>query len=501
MRGRTHHPLHAAAVILTGLALSTAAASAWSGCKEDEEGSGSDPSTVETYGAEVTVTVVGRGRVTGQPKGIDCPGTCFARIAFLPGAIDAAVTGISLAVEPGTFAHFVKWTFEAIPTAIKSFGPDSCSPLKRTSIIPAGIDPLAYAITLPLGEGAADPPAGREKECATFARTAFSYVATATFADDGEDSGILDASAPPAFSTPVSGVEAREVGVTGGVVYWRYQTLGDNRSGIAAAHTGGGSARVVVDASDLITSFDVDAHVVYQRGGQSTLWVIPSGSFTAASPIQLQNAPFCDAVTSHATNVYCRVPSGGAQHYIYQWAASGGSANYLYAVQRGFDLAVDDAALYFSEESGGGPGAALIRSGSRSSGGGPTGTIVIGQTTPRDLRVQSGYLFWLDGVPTTTGLRSARAALANGINARELVVIPAARLIATDPDVPGTFWAGVYTEGQGFSIVRADAATPGAATSTLRSKLPRLNGLAVDSTWVYWTQGDGGVHRALKPAF
>lgn len=501
MRGRTHHPLQAAAATLAALVLCVSAASAWSGCKEDDEDSGADPSTVETYGAEVTVTVVGRGRVTAQPKGIDCPGTCFARIAFVPGEIDAAVTGISLAIEPGTFAHFVRWTFEAIPTPIKSSGPDSCSPMKRTSIIPAGIDPLAYAITLPLGEVAAEPPVGREKECATFARTASSYVATATFADDGEDSGILDASVPPAFSTPVSGVEAREVGVTGGIVYWRYQTLGDNRSGIAAANTGGGSARVVVDANEAITSFDVDAHVVYQRGGQSSLWVIPSGSFTPTSPIQLQSAPFCDAVASHATNVYCRVPSGGAQHYIYQWAASGGSANYLYAVPRGFDLAVDDTALYFSEESGGGPGAALIRSGSRISGGGPIGTIVIGQTTPRDLRVQSGYLFWLDGAPTTTGLRSARAAVANGMTARELVVIPGARLIATDPDVPGRLWAGVYTEGQGFSIVHADAATTGSATSPLRSRLPRLNGLAVDSAWVYWTQGDGGVHRALKPAF
>lgn len=492
--------MHAA---LIGALFAACAVGAWSGCKEDEEDGGSDPSTVETYGAEVTVTVVGRGRVTAQPKGIDCPGTCFARIAFVPGEIDAAVTGISLAVEPGLGAHFVKWTFEAIPTAIKSSGPDSCSPMKRTSIIPAGIDPLAYAITLPLGEGAAEPPVGREKDCAAFARTAFSYVATATFADDGEDSGLLDASIPPAFSTPVAGVEAREVGVTGGVVYWRYQTLGDNRSGIAAATTGGGgSARVVVDASDLITSFDVDAHVVYQRGGQSTLWVIPSGSLAVTSPIQLQNAPFCDAVTSHQTNVYCRVPSGGAQHYIYQWPASGGSATYLYTVQRGFDLAVDDTLLYFSEESGGGPGAALIRSGSRDAGGSAAGTPVINQTTPRDLRVASGYLFWLDGVPTTTGLRSARAALANGPSARELIVIPSARLIAPDPEVPGTFWAGVYTEGQGFSIIRANAAAPtGTSTSTLRSKLPRLNGLAVDGAWVYWTQGDNGVHRALKPAF
>ena len=65
--------------------------------------------------------------------------------------------------------------------------------------------------------------------------------------------------------------------------------------------------------------------------------MIPGG---LPGTIQLQNAPFCDAVASHATGILCRFSSGTQ---IYLWAPTGGFPSYVFAVPRGFDLAVDDA--------------------------------------------------------------------------------------------------------------------------------------------------------------
>ena len=83
----------------------------------------------------------------------------------------------------------MRWTFEALPVAIRAAGPDTCSPMKRVSTIPtAPAD--AYAVTLPFGEAMAEPPPGSEERCAAFRATPLAYSVTATFADDAVEGSL-----------------------------------------------------------------------------------------------------------------------------------------------------------------------------------------------------------------------------------------------------------------------------------------------------------------------
>jgi hypothetical protein len=443
---------------------------------------------------EVNVTIAGRGRVTTKAKGIDCPERCFLSLEVDRSDLDAGV-GVSLFADPSPGARFVGWSFQRVVLGTRGRGPEACSPMKREGAVLS--DARWREIVLPFGETRAWAPPGREAECAAFAAVPVGYSVTATFAEaaDGDASDGTEV----LYTTPAPGALARELGLVNGRLYWRFEVPGDLRSGIASGSSGdGGVAEIVLPPTEPLTGFDVDRHVVYQRASAQSTQGFIAGGGVVPGVLNGLTSYACDAFASHNTMIYCRITFSGGSNAVYAWAPfAGASTTYVYSLpSRGSDLAVDDDNLYYSEDPGVAEGA-IIKSAPR-----PNGEAfrsfprVVGQTSPRDLRVGSKYLYWLDGV--ATGAPSARIAPKAEVSVHETLSVPGARLLAPDPDdSDGALWVGVFRPTGGFSIVRASLTT----TREFRVGLPALAGLAVDASYVYWTQGDARVYRAPKWSF
>ncbi len=171
------------APFLLALGLSPVAALAWLGCSDDDKGGTASTAVVDpggTYGAEVTVTVVGRGRVTTNVAGLDCPDNCFEKRIFANAAADGAAGGVALKAIPTPGIKFLGWKFEAEPIGSRGRGSDTCNPIKRAATVPAvGMNDLE--ITLPFGETDGTPPAGKETACTGFTKVPLVYRVTAQF--------------------------------------------------------------------------------------------------------------------------------------------------------------------------------------------------------------------------------------------------------------------------------------------------------------------------------
>lgn len=488
-----------AALLLVAAAATTGAASC--DASEAEHGTAEvDPGP--TFGAEVSVTVIGRGRVTSRSGGVDCPSSCFARVVLDdPTNADGAAQGLVLVAEATVGAHFTGWKLAPMELGIRARGPAQCSPMKRTAITSAPIAERALTIALPLGETQGVPPLGREAECADFTTVPVAYAVTATFEEDfvQRDAGPDTAPEPlvQVVFEPLPGLtaQAKELGLAGGSLYWRFQ-LGTGLSGIAMGSTGGGTARPIVDPDQTITSFDVDRHVAYQRGG--SMWVIQAGD---DQPIFLSGAPFCAAVATDTGNVYCRTASGAASA-LYVWPLFGGVASpaLLHTLPRGFALAVDEAQqrIYVSNDPGFASGASLASIPRAGDGGAPVlTTLVANQTSPRNLVAGTSRLFWIDDRFTNTYLAMS-AGKTSPTTAQQGPTNSYLPFVAADPSSSVVYFIGIPSPvNGGSSIMRI---TSGGSATTFRSKLTGLGGLAVDGTYVYWTQSDGRVYRAPKLA-
>ena len=483
-------------------------------CETNETATPSELDLGPTFGAEVVVIVVGRGRVATSDSGsgaIDCPSRCFARIVLDDPSTDAAAGGVTLLAEAPFGTHLERWKLETVELGARGRGPSQCSPVRRTSEPANGdeggtFDETYTTISLRFGETKGTSPKGREAECAAYTAVPIAYVVTATFVDDfvpsfdaGVDAGVETALFEPPDQYPGA---AKGIGVIDGVVYWQFEQA-NGLSGIATgyAEARGSSGAVLVPPNDAIRAFDVGRHVVFQDLATGRIRFIQGGEFT---PIVRTNGfPTCTGLTSDSTNVYCRASSGSGST-LYSWPITGGSSQTtVYNLPPGGALVVDEPTqrFFISDETSFGPGQALVRSAPRNNNGSITpffSTIASDQTSPRSFTVGPAQLFWIDArgndVFSATGTSKLAAQGTPALVARSGMDV---RLIAADPSSSGSHFLATEQPGTGtWSILWAFFGS--SSPSVLRSGIRGLGGIAVDTAYVYWTESNGRVYRALK---
>jgi hypothetical protein len=421
---------------------------------------------------------------------------------------DAAAGGLTLLAEATFGAHFERWKLETVELGARARGPSQCSPVTRISQPTNGdeagtFDPTYSTLSLRFGETNGKSPPDREAECAAYTTVPVAYVLTAIFAEDFVptfDAG-PDAGTGPLIAAPVGYPgAAKGLGVINGIVYWRFEQA-NGLSGIALgfADVGSGSnGSVSVEPTSVIAAFDVDRHVVFQDLDTGRLQSIKGGDFT---PTVLANSfAACSGLASDNTNVYCRAP-GGSGSTLYSWPVLGGaSQTTVYNLPVGGALAVDDQTtrFYLSDETSTGPGQAVIRSAPRNNNGNlvPSLTpIATDQTGPRSLTAGMSNLFWIDA--RGNDVFSATSASKFGSAPQVSRSGGSVRFIAADPLSTTGYFIGIEAPGVGnCSILRAFAGS--SSTSVFRSGITGLGGIAVDAAFVYWTESNGNVYRALK---
>src|SRR4051794_37590565 len=110
------------ALPVSGMYLQTA------GCSSSSTNSATTAPPGGTFGALVTVHVVGGGRVSSQPTGVDCPGSCAPSFIFDQGT-DGALGGVKLTAEGTAAWKFTGFTFNQVAVAGRGEGPASCQPI------------------------------------------------------------------------------------------------------------------------------------------------------------------------------------------------------------------------------------------------------------------------------------------------------------------------------------------------------------------------------------
>ena len=470
-----------------------------SSCDSSDVPAAIDVGTGGTYGAEISLSIVGRGRVTTSPAAIDCPSNCFARVVLPSASADGGDGGITLIAQDTPGSHFVGWTFADVELGARGHGPPQCSPMTRRTSMPP-FDNGSTAISVPFGETQGTAPHGHEAECAAFTNLSLAYAVTAKFDEDptfpGSDSAIDPADQDVLFLPLVQSSATKEIGVTSGFAYWRFEAGG--LSGVAGSDLGSNTASVIVPAGQIIRSFHVGRHAVFQYDDGS-LWVILAGAMTT-TPLGI--APLCDALASDSFNVYCRAPLDGGSA-IFSWPASGADAaappSIVHLLPSGNALGVDTQRFYFSEDHGPFGPPATVQSVSRLpdvDGQAPTFTLLATkQISPLGMAVGPSYLAWIDDIRNGTfAARSSskffESSSADGPGGTTL------RYVTADPTVD-QYWVGLGDDGNGTWLIYR-VMSGSSSTTFFRSGTTDLGGLAVDATYVYWTQPNGRVYRAFK---
>lgn len=485
------------------------AALTFAGCSSDSKNGGDGHVTVDpggTYGAEVAVTIRGRGRVITTIPGVSCPGDCFARFVFADRTQDGAAGGVTLKANPTPGVRFTGWKFEVASLGARGRGPSACNPIKRDSVAPAGIDPNALEITLPYGEVNGTAPVGLESTCTGYTSVPIAYNATATFenvipdastdADGGGGELFLE---PPAG---LAGVAAKDIGILGGRVYVRYDSAGT--SIMASASTGtaaGGALAIVNNSTATYSAFEMGQNIVWSTSA-GQIGIITSGSTLAQSFSTGGRA--CVAVESDFSNVYCRTagPSGD----LLSWTTGGASMTTVHSgLPEGAEMAVDTSFFYLSDTSLG-AGAIAIQSIPKTAtadGGVPTFTAIASNLVnpPVSLEVNTSRVFWLDyDTAQLEGTVQSVSRFGTTVTTSSPPTV-GLRVLAVDPNsTTSAFLAIAPSTTTGASSV-GKATTSGSSITTVRPSLTGVGGVAVDSSFVYWTQSDGRVYRGPRGAF
>lgn len=475
----------------------------WPSCEAHDDAAAPLVDRSATFGAEIVVTVIGSGRVTTRDGALDCPGTCFVRLLVDDAHVDGGVAATMVSAVPSRGSTFDGWKFDEVDLGIRARGPAQCSPMVRKTSL---VDPQLRreeSLVLRYGETTGTPPKGRETECADYAKVPVAYAITAMFRQSSQptfDSGVVPPTDEVLFYPPPGGDgPAREIGVVGTDLYWRYESIADSTlSGIATGNSRAGRSSSVVQPFTQITGFDVDRHVAFQTFDGDVKVIEAGRSFST----RLGVLPFCLALATDSSNLYCR-SFGGMTTTLWAWPISGlEPPSAVYTLPVGRDLAVDEPAqkLYFSYGPAAAPGQAIVESAPRMTTGDAGAPVITqlaaNQSVPQSLVVGPAYLFWLDDHGGTPTILQATAVAKTGFGSPfPGIAGTTVRFIAADPSTTD-YWVGIVSPGSS-TILRAVPGSP-TTTFTFRTGLTSLNGLAVDSDYVYWTQDDGRVYRGLK---
>jgi hypothetical protein len=491
-----------AAVGVVGLSPIIALGWAGAGCGDDDAAGGGgvyvDPGG--TYGAEFSVTIVGRGRVQTSLPGVDCPKNCFSKYVFSSATADGAAGGVSLKATPTPGSRFKGWSFQTEPVGSRGRGPDECNPVKRPGAQPA-VDMNALEITVPFGEVAGTAPTGKEGQCAAYLKVPTVYKVTATFETDppileaGPDGDVGDAGPlEVVYEAPAVGATAGEMGTTlSGYLYWVFSVgaqsgiaFGSNPDGLAPQ-----ASSIAVPLGSPFTVFEVDYYGVVYQTSAGEVGAIRYGNSSAA--LMPGVASTCTALAmDSSSNVYCRTASG-IDMWQYTGTYSGPIPLYTSGIPAGNDLMVESSSgpIYYTTSTG----IESVPMPSGLDGGVATPTpILTGRQSPRNLEGGYGF-FWIEGNGTsdTVWATSSRSASPSAYDTG----VPAgigfehfARYGSSAPSSTSTYWVA-----NSSSIYRAYY-VGGSQTAPFRTGLPNIQGIAADSTYVYWSQTDGRIRRA-----
>ncbi len=482
------------------LGLTPVIALGWAGCSEDEKDA-FGPAYVDpggTHGAEISVSVLGRGRVTANVPGRDCPSDCFAKYIYTSAAADGAAGKVTLTATPTPGLKFKGWSFSTEPIGTRGRGPASCNPIMRAGSDP-GVDKMALTIDLPYGETSGAAPAGQEGPCGAFTKVPVVYNVTAPFESDppvnldaGVDGDAGSGGLETIYNAPMLGAAARDVGITtGGYLYWRF-TSGSS-SGVAFGANPDGSApqtpQIIVSPTTTLNPFEVDPYgVVYQDANTGTISVIRYGltSATAMGGVP----PVCTALAVDSSyNVYCRTSST-----IVQWlypSYTAGTVLYT-GLPSGSDLVVESSsgAMYFSSANA---ILSLPVSGADGSIATPT-TVVSGLSSPSGLETNSSRFFWLQFGGTVYASSSKNAPTTSYSTS----VPVSAQFLAEDKNSSSFFWAA--SSSAIYHAYYFGGSGPG-ATQPFRTGLSGILGMTADSSYVFTAHSDGSIRRASTSGF
>jgi hypothetical protein len=474
----------------------------WMGCSSDNGTTGYGPIYVDpggTYGAEVAVTVVGRGRVRTNANDIDCPSSCLGQYVFKDKSVDAAKGMVSLIAAPTPGSRFTGWSFSTDPSGTKGRGPDNCNPVTRPGTDPAGVDKSALEIQLPYGEVVGNPPDGGQSACSGKTTVPLVYNVTATFVtdpppeiDSGYDAGAMETVLN--LTTNYPGAIGREIGrMANGYLFWHFQVGG--QSGIVydsfpTASTVPHSWSPAVPLGNAITVFEVDPYGVAYQDVTGTVGVIRYGQTTPVILTSLPDSgtpPSCTALSVDSSyNVYCRTSST-----LLEWVYSGTymSAKVLYTgLPSGNDLLVESSggSAYYSDST------SILSLELFSTDGGAASpiTMVSGSGGSTKLKSNSSHFFWID----TSGYVKSSSGKFSGALPSDTSVPPSTlfKHLAQDQNNSSYYW--VASNSAIYHAYYFGGTGPG-ATQAVRTGLGGIGGMTADYTYVYISMADGTVRR------
>jgi hypothetical protein len=480
------------------------------GCSSDTSGNVGmtqvDPGG--TFGAEVSLQVVGRGRVVANiPSSIDCPGNCYVRYTFNSSTDRGAADGLTLNAIATTGARFVGWKFEADQLATKGRGPDSCNPVKRATSQPG--DSNSTELKLAYGQVAGTAPAGQEGACGgDQLQVPLAYKLTATFADDssfdaGYDAGDAGSPGTVLFESPVAGATGGDLYLVNGRLYWRFNSGGFQGIASGLTSTISPTPQVVVSATSTIPKFEGDYQNVMYQQGTSTLGVFNSSNPTLPLTSFTSMPGPCDALESYYSpnTVFCLYAGT-----MYSWNATSGGARTTVVgsvpATAGRNFAAAFSYFWIVNDPGG-AGTASIQQGSRSAVDNDGGTItwtptITARTNPQKLQTNSSdYLFWIESNPAAD-LAEVHSSTGSSTTYTPIPAESGVKFISPDPSssyiVAGVSPTLAPLAGKIYRTLYYNSSIVTPAVSGI----PNLTGLANDSTYYYWTQNDGRVYRHIK---
>lgn len=473
----------------------------WMGCSSDPESTGTTGPRVNvdpggTFGAEISLKVIGRGRVVTDLPGLDCPTDCFSRIVFRERTEKGADGTIKLKAIPTMGARFAGWKFETAALGARGKGPDECNPITRDGTTPS-VDTNAAEIALPYGESNGVPPKGQEANCGAFTTVPTLYNVVATFVDESILDGGGDVDGGPGevlYESPMVGAQAREIGIVASRLYWKF--VNGASHGIATGPTlttPNATPQVAVPAVGPIDRFESDAFVVIQKSN-GELSFFNGGT----SPTVLPSAPLtCNEMTSDSSAIYCQ--SGDT---LSSWTTGAVGPTVLYTgLPTGADrLASDNTYLYVVDNSQGAGLSTISRTSRAGNDGGAATltTLLSNQTNPIRLKVGSSRSYWINYDGANIVGEGRTASTGSSISTVNATAQSGMRFLTPDPSNTSVAYIGVVPVGNAGDSKILRVSTSSTSMTTFRSGISSLGGIAVDSSYVYWTAADGRVYRALK---